>query len=53
MNIQSLGTIRIPILRLSLGSPRKKYHLDVAPVKSYKIYYKGGSGASSQRLRAM
>jgi len=42
MNIQNLGTIRVPILKLSLGNPRKKYHLDVTLAKSYKIYYRGG-----------
>jgi hypothetical protein len=26
---------------LPLGSPRKKSHLDVAPVERHKVYYKG------------
>jgi hypothetical protein len=50
MNIQSFGITIIPILGLPLGSPRKKCHLDVALAKSHRIYYREGSGASSQRL---
>jgi hypothetical protein len=40
MNIQTFKTIK-----MSLGNPKKNYHLDVAPVKNHKIYYKEGSGA--------
>jgi hypothetical protein len=40
-------------LGLPLGSLGKKCHLDVASVDNYIIYYKEGSGASSQRLWAM
>ncbi len=50
MNIQSFGTIRIPILGLSFGSLGKKCHLDVAPMENHRIYYMEGNGASSQRL---
>jgi hypothetical protein len=32
----------VGILGLTLGSPRTKSHLDVVPVESYKVYYKGG-----------
>jgi hypothetical protein len=56
MNIQSLGTIRLLVLKLSLGSHGKKYHLGVTLTNNYKIYYRlrgGGSGASFQRLWAM
>jgi hypothetical protein len=44
---------KVPILGLQFGSPGKNWHLDVIPVEKYKVYYKEGSGASSQRLRAM
>jgi hypothetical protein len=53
MNIQSLGTTKISILGLPFGSLGKKCHLDVAPMETHRIYYKEGSGASSQRLWAM
>ncbi len=36
------------ILGLPLGSPRTKSHLDVAPVKSCRIYYKGEGGSFPQ-----
>jgi hypothetical protein len=32
------------ILRLALGSPETKSHLDVAPVESCRLYYKGEGG---------
>jgi hypothetical protein len=35
------------------GIPKKKCHLDVAPMESHKVYYKEGSGASFQKLRIM
>jgi hypothetical protein len=35
-----------------LGSPGTKSHLDVAPMESYRIYYKGEGGGFSQ-VRAM
>jgi hypothetical protein len=50
MNIQSFGTIKVPILGLPLGSLEKKYHLDVVPVERHTLYYKEGSATSSQRL---
>jgi hypothetical protein len=31
-----------PNLWLSFGSPKKKFHLDVAPVKSHIVYYSEG-----------
>jgi hypothetical protein len=43
-------TTKVWILGLSLKSPKKKYHLDVALTKSQRMYYKEESGASSQRL---
>jgi hypothetical protein len=36
------------ILRLPLGNLGTKNHLDVAPVESYKIYYKGEGGGFPQ-----
>jgi hypothetical protein len=36
------------ILGLPLGSPKTKSHLDVAPVKRHKIYYKGEGGGFPQ-----
>jgi hypothetical protein len=36
------------ISRLPLGSFETKNHLDVAPVESYKIYYKGEGGGFPQ-----
>jgi hypothetical protein len=50
MNIQRFETTKVPILGLALGSPRKKCHLDLAPIESHKVYYRDGRGASSQRL---
>jgi hypothetical protein len=34
----------------NFGIPTWECHLDVAPVKNHRIYYKEGSGASSQRV---
>jgi len=50
---KSFETTRVPIFRILLESPRKKCHLNVAPMESHKIYYREGSDASSQSLRAM
>ncbi len=36
------------ILRLSLGSPGTKNHLDVAPMESYRVYYMGEGGGFPQ-----
>jgi hypothetical protein len=47
MNVQSFGTPKVPILGLPLGILGKKCHLDVALMKSHRIYYREGSGASS------
>jgi hypothetical protein len=40
------------ISRLPFGNPKTKSHLDVAPVESYRIYYKGEGGGFPQ-VRAM
>jgi len=50
MSIQSFSTTKVPILGFPLGSPKKKFHLDVAPIESHIVYYREQSGASSQRL---
>jgi len=49
----SFGIVRVLVLGLPFGSPREKWHLDVVPMERHKIYYKEGSGASSQRLWAV
>jgi hypothetical protein len=38
------GVVVVKILRLPLGSPETKSHLDVAPVENCKVYYKGEGG---------
>jgi hypothetical protein len=53
MNIESFGTTKILILGLPFGSHEEKWHLDVVPIEKHKIYYREGSGASSQRLWAV
>jgi hypothetical protein len=45
MNVQSFRTIKVLVLGLPLGSPRKKCHLDVAFTNRHKIYYREESGA--------
>jgi hypothetical protein len=40
--------IVVRISELPLGSPMTKSHLDVAPMKSYKVYYKGEGGGFPQ-----
>jgi hypothetical protein len=40
-------------LGLPFGSLGKKCHLDIALTESHWIYYREGSGASSQRFQAM
>jgi hypothetical protein len=42
----------VGISRLPLGSPETKSHLDVAPVKSYRVYYMG-EGGGFPRIRVM
>jgi hypothetical protein len=49
MSIQSFGATRVPILGLPFGNFGEKWHLDVVPM-SIKVYYREGSGASSQSL---
>ncbi len=46
------GVPTLTISRLPLGSPGTKSHLDVGPVGSHKIYYKGEGGGFPQ-VRAM
>jgi hypothetical protein len=53
MSVQSFGTTRVLVLELQVGSLVEKWHLDVIPAKRHIIYYREGSGASFQRLRAM
>ncbi len=46
---------RVPtlgILRLPLGSPETKCHLDASPVAMHKVYYKGEGGGFPQ-VRAL
>jgi hypothetical protein len=38
------GVRVVKILGLPFGNPRTKNHLDVAPVESYGVYYKGEGG---------
>ncbi len=38
----------VRISKLPLESPRTKSHLDVPPVKSYRVYYKGEGGCFPQ-----
>jgi hypothetical protein len=37
----------------NFGIPNKKCHMDLAPMESHRIYYKEGSGASSQKLQVV
>jgi hypothetical protein len=53
MNVQNFKTIKASILGFSFGNFGKKCHLDVAFMESHTIYYKEGSGVSSQRLWVM
>jgi hypothetical protein len=39
-----VGVRVVGILRLPLGSPRTKCHLDVGIMKRHKVYYKGEGG---------
>jgi hypothetical protein len=52
MDAQSPGSPNGTVSRLHLGSPGKKSHLDVAPVRSYREYYKG-EGGGFPRVRAV
>jgi hypothetical protein len=45
-----LKKIWASIKRPNFGSPGEKWHLDVVLAERHKIYYREGSGASSQRL---
>ncbi len=53
MSIEHFETIRILILGFQLGSLKEKWHMNVIPTKRYKVYYREGSGASSQRLQTV
>jgi hypothetical protein len=46
------GVLVVGILGLPFGSPETKNYLDVAPMESYKVYYKGEGGGFPQ-VRAM
>ncbi len=48
MSILSFGTTKV----LINGSFRKKNHLNVAFAESHRVWYKEGSGASSQRSQS-
>jgi len=53
MNVQNFWITKDPILGFPFKSLEKKCHLDVALMESHKVYYREGSGTSSQRLWAM
>jgi len=53
MGVQSFGTTKVLVLGLPLGSLGEKWHLHVVLAEKHKIYYREGSGASSQRLQAV
>ncbi len=42
------GVLTMGISRLPFGSPGTKNHLDVAPVESCRVYYKGEGGGFPQ-----
>ncbi len=42
------GVPTVRISRLPLGSPETKSHLDVAPMESCRVYYKGEGGGFPQ-----
>jgi hypothetical protein len=42
------GVLVVTILGLPLGSPGTKSHLNVAPVESCRVYYKGEGGGFPQ-----
>jgi hypothetical protein len=43
-----VGILVVRISGLSLGSPRTKNHLDVAPVERCRVHYKGEGGGFLQ-----
>jgi hypothetical protein len=51
--LRKLWTSKVLGQQVLIGSPEEKWHLDVIPTKRHKLYYREGSGASSQRLRAV
>jgi hypothetical protein len=53
MSIQSFETTKVPILGLPFGNLGEKWHLNVVPIESHRVYYGEGSGASFQRLQVM
>jgi hypothetical protein len=50
MGPKLMGVSTLGISRLPLGSPRTKCHLDVGPMVSQKVYYKGEGGGFPQVL---
>jgi hypothetical protein len=48
MNIQNFRTKKVIFASLGIF-----FHLDVASMKSHRIYYREGSGALTQRLQTM
>jgi hypothetical protein len=50
--LKVVGVLAVGISGLPLGSPETKSHLDVAPIKKRKVYYKGEGGGFPQ-VRAM
>jgi hypothetical protein len=43
-----MGVPVVRILRLPLGNPGTKCHLDDGPMANHKVYYKGEGGAFPQ-----
>jgi hypothetical protein len=50
MNIQNYEIANVPVLGILLRTLEKKWHLDIVSMEKHKLYYRDGSGASSQRL---
>ncbi len=46
--LKVVGVLILGISGLPLGSPKTKSHLDVAPMESCKVYYKGEGGGFPQ-----
>jgi hypothetical protein len=45
--------MKTTILGLAFENPEEKWHLDVVRTERHIVYYREGSGASSQRLRVV
>jgi hypothetical protein len=50
--LKVVGVLALRISGFSLENPRTKCHLDVGPVASHRVYYKGDGGGFPQ-VRAM